>query len=290
MEQDPDDPSKRALIVSFDRPSKIPGYLVRFGRNVDTNDIILPKGWSRTDQCYLDVHPTTEEVLLHDISSRGNTSLRDLDGTEQIRKIPRQCVVLLGRDSILRIGRAEFLLKPRKAQDQVLAEKRRSFLRQPVPEDYDGTYEGTLDHFRAFDIQSARSSVYNTRMQTPFQPEPGNEIRYTKVKRLGGGSQGSVDEVVDMHTGEHYACKVIKYKPIPELGIDTEKAFKQKFEAEVSLLMKLRHVSSFLPALTTGHAHELVRIISFRTCSSKVFDMERTSQPSRTFAIVLFNG
>jgi superfamily II DNA/RNA helicase len=290
MEQDPDDPSKRALIVSFDLPSKIPGYLVRIGRNVHTNDIILPDGWSRNDQACLDVHPTTEEILLHDISSRGNTSLCDLDGTEQIHKIPRQCVVLLDRVYIFRMGRAEFILKSRKAQDQVLGEKRRSFLRQPVPEDYNGTYEEALDHFRNFEIQSARSSVYNTRMQTPLQPEPGNEIRYTKVKRLGGGSQGTVDEVVDMHTGKHYACKVIKYKPIPELGIDTEKAFKLKFEAEVYLLRKLCHVSSFLTALITGRAHELVRIISFHTGTSKVFDSERTSQPSRTFAIVLFNG
>jgi hypothetical protein len=247
MRRDPDDPSKRFLRIGFDPPSKTPGYLVKFGRCALTNDVILGKGWSKIDQCYFDFHPTTGELLLHDISARGNTRLWDLDMTQQIRKNPRQCVVLLDREWIFQIGRAEFDLKPREAQDlEAFTEERLSFIRQPVPEDYEGTYEGTLQQMLTFDLRSARSSVHNTRMNTPFQPEPGNEIRYTKVKRLGGGSQGNVYEVVDMHTGDHYACKVIQPKPIPKLGITTEKEFRVKIEAEVALLSKLHHVSFFI--------------------------------------------
>ena len=159
--------------------------------------------------------------------------------------------MLLDREWNFQISRAEFQLKPRKAQDpEAFTEERLSFVHQPVPEEYEGTYEGTLQQMLAFDLRSARSSVYNTRMNTPFQPEPGNEIRYTKMKRLGGGSQGNVYEVVDMHTGDYYACKVIQPKPIPKLGITTEKDFKLKIEAEVALLSKLHHVSFFILSLS----------------------------------------
>jgi hypothetical protein len=244
MRRDPDDPSKRLLRVGFHLRSKTPGVLIKFGRCVLTNDVILGKGWSKIDQCYLDMHPVTQEVLLHDVSTRQNTQLWDKYGAEQIRKSPRQCVVLLDREWYLQIGRAKFLLKPRKAQDpEVFAKERLSFIHQPVPEEYEGTYEGTLQQMLAFDLRSVTSSVYNTRMNTPFQPEPGNEIRYTKLKWLGGGSQGDVYEVVDMYTGDHWACKVIRFKPMPKLGITTEKDFKRKVEARVALLSKLLHVS-----------------------------------------------
>ncbi|CZR60102.1 uncharacterized protein PAC_09997 [Phialocephala subalpina] len=205
--------------------------------------------------------------------------------TEQIRKRPRQCVVLLDREWIFRTGRAEFRLKPRETQDlEAFTEERLSFVCHPVPEDYEGTYEGTLEQFLAFDLQSVRSSVYNTRMNTPFQPEPGNEIRHTKVKRLGDGSQGNVNEVVDIHTGDYYACKVIQYKPMAYWKIDTEKAFKMNIEAEVALLMKLRHVGSFIPALVAARAHELVRIISSHTCAPKAGPQDMTSTSSSQFA------
>jgi len=104
-------------------------------------------------------------------------------------------------------------------EPEIFAKERLSFIHQPVPEEYGGTYEGTLQQMLAFDLRSVRSSVYNTRMNTPFQPEPGNEIRYTKLKRLGGGSQGDVYEVVDMHTGDYWACKVIRFKPMPNWGL-----------------------------------------------------------------------
>jgi serine/threonine protein kinase len=149
------------------------------------------------------------------------------------------------------MGCVHFLLKPQKAQDpEAFSKERLSFIHEPVPEEYEGTYEGTLQQMSAFDLRSVTPSVYNTRLNTPFQPEPGNEIRYTKVKALGLGSQGNVYKVVDMYTGDHYACKVIQTKPMPKLGITTEKDFKRKIEAEVALLSKLHHVSFFIPSLS----------------------------------------
>lgn len=246
MRQDPGDPSIRFLRIGMHPSSKTPGFLVKIGRN-SSNDIILRRGWSRIDQCYFDIHPDSGELLLHDVSSRGNTRLRDENGADQIRKSPRQCVVLLNREWKFQIGNAVFALKPRTTQDpKAFTKERLSFTHQPVPEEYEGTYEGTFDQMSALDLRSSRSSVYNTRMKTPFQPEPGQEIRYTKVRQLGKGSQGSVHEVVDMYTGQHYACKVIRPKLVPKLGIATEKDFKVKIEAEVALLSKLHHVSFFV--------------------------------------------
>lgn len=248
MKRDPDDPSKQFLRIGFHPPSKTPGFLAKFGRCVWTSDVVLGNGWSKIDQCYFDFHPETGELLLHDASTRKNTQLMGTeDKAVQIRKYPRQCVVLLDREWIFKMGRAEFHLKPRVTQDpEAFTEERLSFVRQPVPDEYEGTYEetyeGALQQMLAADLESLRSSGYNTRMNTPFQPEPGNEIRYTKLKYLGGGSQGCVYKVVDMHTGDHYACKVIQPKRIPELEI-TEKDFKLKIEAQVALLKDLRHVS-----------------------------------------------
>jgi hypothetical protein len=165
-----------------------------------------------------DFHPTSGE-LLHDLPSCQNTTLSNKDGTEQIWKSPWQCVVLLTQEWNFVIGHAEFLLVPRETQDQVaFTEDRLSFVRQPVPEEYEGMYEDTLERFlSSFDLQSCRlSSVYNTWMNTPFQPESNDEIRYTVVKSLGGGAQGNVDEVVDMYSREHYACKIVRFQTIPQ--------------------------------------------------------------------------
>ncbi|KAE8440658.1 hypothetical protein EG329_006837 [Mollisiaceae sp. DMI_Dod_QoI] len=163
----------------------------------------------------------------------------------QIRKCPRQCVVLLNRDWIFQIGRADFHLKPRVTQDpEAFTEERLAFVRQPIPNEYVGTYDemytGALQQLLAADLETLRSSGYNTRMNTPFQPELGNEIRYAKLKYLGGGSQGYVYKVVDLDTGDYYACKIIQPKRIPGLEI-TEKDFKLKIEAQVALLKDLRH-------------------------------------------------
>jgi hypothetical protein len=126
-------------------PSKTPKVLIKFGWCVLTNDVILGKGWSKINQCYLNMYLVTQEVLFHNVSTRQNTQLRDKDRIEQIRKSPRQYVVLLDRLWILQIGCAEFLLKPRKPQDpKAFAKERLLFINQPVPEEYKRTYKRTL--------------------------------------------------------------------------------------------------------------------------------------------------
>jgi hypothetical protein len=132
---------------------------------------------------------------------------------------------------------------------EVYVQKRQSFL---SAEGY-GPYEETLDQFRDFDVESIASSVYNTRMNTPFEPESGNDIKYAKLRKLGDGSQCTVYEVVHMYTGDYLAARVFD-KPI------LEKQFKQIVKHQLSLEMETNHVRS-PPALITGHAHEVARKI-----------------------------
>jgi hypothetical protein len=103
--QDPGDASKQVFTVTYDLPSRRRRQRVLLGisRKSDRNNMILPKEeWSNQDRCFLELHPRTNEVLLHDTSKRKNTSLRYNDGIEQLpNKEPRQYVVLQDRPSIL---------------------------------------------------------------------------------------------------------------------------------------------------------------------------------------------
>ena len=118
-------------------------------------------------------------------------------------------------------------------------------------------------------------------MNTPFEPEPGNDIKYAKLRKLGDGSQCTVYEVVDMYNGNHLAARVFD-KPI------LEKQFKQIVKHQLSLEMETKHVRS-PPALITGHAHEVVRKIFLFPGFSKNLLMDRLSQPSTMFANQVLN-
>ena len=47
-------------------------------------------------------------------------------------------------------------------------------------------------------------------MNTPFQLEANDEIRYIVVQSLGGGAQGNVHEVVDMYSGKSKYVRELK--------------------------------------------------------------------------------
>jgi hypothetical protein len=69
---------------------------------------------------------------------------------------------------------------------ELYVQKRQLFLSKSL-EGY-GPYEETLDQFRDYNVRSIALSAYNTRMNTPFQPELGNNIKYTKLRELGARS------------------------------------------------------------------------------------------------------
>ncbi|KAI1300448.1 kinase-like protein [Xylaria venustula] len=235
----------------FDQQLKNPPYLVRFGRR-EHNDVILNNRFSRNDQCYFDFNKDTGELLLHDISEKNDTELRDVvvtfqngkkkekPGGPQIWKTPRQCVVVLSpnpyrnpdgpaveRQWIFKMRDAEFCLIPRRtrAQDEAkFTEEKLAFAGQPDP---DRTIEGTLQRIFTLGLQSLQSegltttyksastitfNPHNTRFRTQLEPEEDDEIQITKLRPLGRGGQGEVHKVVDMYTGAHHACKIVAVK------------------------------------------------------------------------------
>ncbi|KAL8941495.1 MAG: hypothetical protein Q9211_001800 [Gyalolechia sp. 1 TL-2023] len=248
---DPDNVSRLFLRIGFDPPSKVPGRLATFGRIPFANDVILNQTWSKSDQCYFNIHPTTGELLLHDVSKRGNTRLHHgKDGIpDQIWKSPRQCVVRLNRNWIFEMGCAIFILVPRETpRDQektVFLEEKLAFARQPVPEEYEGTYQGTLERLLALDLQycAPRTTInpHNTRVTHPNGLKSNEEVRYTQLGPLGKGGQGQVHEVVDMYDGEHYARKIVEFKPIPRWDIQTERDFKKRIQREVDIVKNATH-------------------------------------------------
>jgi hypothetical protein len=260
----PGDPTQLCLRIGVDQPVKKPPYLATFGRR-DHNDVILSHAFSRHDQCYLDFHQETGELLLHDTSGKSDTQLYHVTDARhevpQIWKLPRQCVILLlpnpGYTMVLKVGKAEFRLELPPATvdggDGALpTADRLAFACQPDPE---RTALGTMERFAAWRLQSDAATTYksastvncnphNTRFQTALEPEVNDAIRYTKLASLGSGGQGDVHKVVDMHDGRHLACKVLAVKTsVPELEIHTERSFKQSVALEVTLVKQFKHVS-----------------------------------------------
>ncbi|KAK2810289.1 hypothetical protein FQN50_003020 [Emmonsiellopsis sp. PD_5] len=242
---DPSNPSGHALRIGLEQPSKTPPYLVKFGR-ANSNDVILGKRWSKNDQCYFDFNPRSGELLLHDISTRANTSLYQRENEPLIWRSPRQCAVLPKHPWIFQMGCAKFqMIQPYRQDAAAFSEEKLAFVRQPIPEDYQGTYQGVDERLCDLGLESYASTTtvntHNTRVTHPDQPKPGQEIRYAIIKDLGAGAQGSVHEVVDLHDGEHYARKIVKIMPIPQQGIHSESAFRKKIREEVDLVRQLKH-------------------------------------------------
>ncbi|KAI1080581.1 kinase-like domain-containing protein [Whalleya microplaca] len=268
--------SNPILRLGLDQRLKNPPYLARFGRR-DHNDVVLDQHFSRNDQCYFDFNKETGELLLHDISEKRTAQLYDIDytinkdgdieeapGRPQIWKTPRQCVVVLAYDHyndrdrkwIFKLGQAVFHLIPSRAQGRDEArftEEKIAFAGQA---DLDRTYEGTMQQLDALGLQSelrtathrpqSTANPHNLRLLTPLQPTEDKVIRYTKLRRLGVGSQGEVHKVIDMYNGNHFACKILVVKEAPHLGIVSEAAFRKRIEKEVNLVKQLQHHESIV--------------------------------------------
>ncbi|KAM4067316.1 kinase [Hirsutella rhossiliensis] len=249
---DPDNVSNRFLRIRLNQSAKILGRLATFGRLPFTNDVMLRNGcFSKTDQCYFDFHPTTRELLLHDISKCDDTQLYSTcqKSSKHIDQSPRQCVVRLDSEYIFQIGSAEFRLIPRRAlteQDKAaFAAERLDFVRQIPEASKTFPFHQAIEELQALDMQSRSSETtarsYNLRRKHPDQRKPGHEITHAHLRDLGSGGQGAVDEVVDLHTGDHFARKVCQFREIPVWQIYGESDFKARIKKEVDLVKKAAH-------------------------------------------------
>jgi len=68
---------KPVLRIGLNQQLKSPPYLIRFGQR-EHNDMILNHHFSRNNQYYFDFNKNTKELLLHNISEKNDTELRDI--------------------------------------------------------------------------------------------------------------------------------------------------------------------------------------------------------------------
>ncbi|KAH7176596.1 kinase-like domain-containing protein [Dactylonectria macrodidyma] len=253
---DPFNPSVRYLRIGLNQVAKVPDRLVTFG-HMATSDIILRDDlFSTADHCYFDFHPTTGELLLHDISKVNKTELFHIGQNEvdQLWTSPRQCVVRYDREYIITIGRANFRLVPRHLQSDgdkpaLFAERLELVRRMPKHLQW---YQATSAQLHALKKQWLTSADTgeafnpggedtNQPERDTNQPERDTKIRHVYIQDLGEGAQGSVHEVVDLHTGDHFARKVCRFQPIRWWKILNEDQFKGRIQREVTLVKKASH-------------------------------------------------
>lgn len=89
------------------------------------------------------------------------------------------------------------------------------------------------------DTPTTPGSRYESRIQTP-----ANKSRWLHrhVRRLGAGAFGEVYETVNMHTGDHYAVKVLR-RP---RNATNDVSWRKDVLKQVTTLQKLHHVSKLL--------------------------------------------
>lgn len=182
-----------------------------------------------------------------------------------ITKTPRKCVVLLSpdlyrgdgslieREYWFRMQHAEFWLVPPPRthcrNEEAMKEKKLAFAKQA---DSDKTIERTMQQFVTEGMQSMTLTAtdetrsfnpHDTRLKTRLEPNHDERIQFTKLRPLGHGGQGVVHEVVDMHSGAHYACKFVTVKPeVPQWNIYSEREFRKRVEEEILMVQALKHV------------------------------------------------
>ncbi|KAH9906990.1 protein kinase-like domain-containing protein [Xylariomycetidae sp. FL2044] len=249
---DPSNVSLRYLRIGLDQSMKTPDRLASFGRKAQSNDVVLSNTrFSKTDQCYFDFHPTTGELLLHDISKKNDTELFTLNDNERAKyhmgHSPRQCVVLRNKRYFFSVGMAVFQLVMQEiTTDQDMAastEERLAFVRNIPPEVK--ILETTREGLEALGIPSGASTSactsYALRRRHPDGLRPSEEIPCHPVRALGSGGQGEVTLVVNLHTGDYHARKILPTKIIPAWKIYSESDYKAKLIKEVEMVKTIAH-------------------------------------------------
>jgi hypothetical protein len=148
----------------------------------------------------------------------------------------------------------------------------------------------TLEGLEALNMQSMQSDAstitarsYSHRVRHPYGLKPGEEIRYAVVRVLGAGGQGTVNEVVNLHNGEHYARKEVPWRKIQERKVENESMFKGRVKREVYLVKKAKHVRIPCHQLTQCSLLHQDHIVPF--CSTKAGRRGRFLQSTCRFVV-----
>jgi hypothetical protein len=266
----------KGIVVRFKPRSKNILSLARFGRR-DDSDIHLPTFFSRSyDQCLFAFNADSGELMLYDLSPKNDTELFDLelgkaedDNLQLLCNTPRQCAVVL-RDGLngkdvpsnrhykFRIGGAEFNLDPAPSIGRLAmhiaalaslpadpSETKRSSIAALQSLRNAGTGTAAVAILQRVTRRSPRATS-----ATAPQPEDGR-ILYTKMSQLGAGGQGTVYKVVDLYTGMHLACKIVRPSNSTD---DSKKRFRRQMANELHIVKSINHVC---PHFTFAWSSEL---------------------------------
>jgi hypothetical protein len=204
-----------SLGVGIGHEPKNQGQLISFGTDPGCCDILLRSGFPR--QCHFSIHPRTHEVLLHDDSQDGSTTLLSSNKPEESRfSIPeaqhRQRVVLTAMNNAhIRIFDALFKL----------------------------TWSGNKDEALERAQSMVRFAPDHACISTPIDLLENGQITHRRIRILGEGASAVVYLTMNLKTGDHLAVKMYKFNGQAEV----EKACKDAVRKEVNLIASLHHVS-----------------------------------------------
>ncbi|CAK7234140.1 hypothetical protein SCUCBS95973_008834 [Sporothrix curviconia] len=208
-------PGARALRIGTDDNIKVPSRLVTFGCLSATCDVFLPGIEPTADHCYFDLHPITDEILFHDVSPDGNTSMHcTLFPKPGILPQPLQCVVEHGETNLLQeeINKLGFESINRFIDAEIDAEiaKQAKVPSSTTSVARAGAWANKKDESPSGRLAASETTGFDIfrprRQESDPEAEPKQRhIVWAKRGFLGGGGQGQVHRVVDLCTGDHYA-------------------------------------------------------------------------------------
>ena len=221
----------KVLRIKFDEPNQRRG-LVIFGRHprsgVRLNDLKVA-----SEHCFIDINPSSGELLLCDTSRSHQTYLDD----EPVAN-PASRAMVYRRAKFLRIRAAIFEIHwPPVPRDRLQEYSRFKIAAgRRLRDDPDRLF--TLTDLE-WDVDSVPSTVLSTRRptrsSTPFADRPpGTEAIIINI--IGQGSFGVVYKAVNRYTAEPLAVKEIAASHISKVSLIGS------FEREIQMMKDLRHV------------------------------------------------
>ena len=227
---------RKALPVAVDKDDT-PTPLLTLGHEGDVK--LYGPEISRI-QFQFQLHPDTREIILRDTSTHRNTKVVNTTDPASLYfssadGIPRQVVVRHNDQIIVSVpgeNNQTYLFA-------IIWPPNKSWIRQAL-----ATLVQNHAHFvtRYNEIPSVSVTQYKTPApQSRCEAQGTNEPwLHRKIRPLGIGTFGRVYQTVNMHTGEHFAVKVVKRG----MASSSDSDLRRMANDEVNILKGLDHVST----------------------------------------------
>ena len=228
-----------AFVVAFDTNVRTSGCLLTLGRE---GDVQFSGFQISRIQCQIQLHSTTQEILIRDTSTLKNTRVVDCTRSERLffsksEDMPRQVVIRAGDTIHLFMGGDN---KELFQYEVVWPIKDLEMQREMEISKYDflarrKNRQMEVSHYTT----PLPASRYESRIENSGF---GETWLHRQLNCLGAGTFGEVYKTLNMHTGEYFAVKVMRRtEPFSE---DIE--WRRSIFQEVCLLETLSYVSGML--------------------------------------------